>query len=91
MPERQGPGRRLTDTMAHLDQLTVVLAQIEKKYDLLTCECRDLKRENAELQRRITRQDAELTKLRMLEADVLTAAIEAGFDGKIQLQKDDEK
>lgn len=90
-PERQGQGRRLTDTMAHLQQLTVVLAQVEKRYDLLLCENGDLKRQNAELKSQIQRQSAELATLRMLKADVLTAAIEAGFDGKIQLQKDDEK
>ena len=81
--QRNGSGRRAADSVRHLQALTVELGKIERSHDVLSCEVQRLRIENNELRRTIAQQAVELAALRMLRADVLTAAIEAGYDGKL--------
>lgn len=68
-------GRRQSDQNSeYMRQLEACLAKSDRVRDVLQSE-------NIRLQAIVASQNRELAKLRILQADVLTAAIEAGFDG----------
>lgn len=81
---RKSAGRRASDAVGYIEGIERQLADEKRRNISLSNEKSILQSDVLVLRRQINEMQRELAGLRQLQADVLTQAIQHGYDGKIR-------